>query len=97
MIRAASHARHGDARVRWNNLGDKQFPASNSLGFTLTSDGNYHTYRIKLTDSRAWPARLSNCDSTRSARKARASGFASSPSGSRNEPAGQHIGNRREH
>ena len=54
VIRAASHTRGSDARVFWQNLGDKRFLESSSLGFTLDSDGNYHTYRIKLTDSPAW-------------------------------------------
>ena len=38
----------------WKNLGDEHFSENKSLGFTLTSDGEYHIYRIKLTDSRAW-------------------------------------------
>ncbi|MGO9111201.1 MAG: hypothetical protein ACLP9L_18405, partial [Thermoguttaceae bacterium] len=54
VIQAASHTRGTDALVFWNNLGDAAFSENKSLGFTLNSDGNYHTYRVKLTDSRAW-------------------------------------------
>ena len=54
VIVAASHTRGSDARIFWNNLGDRGFPADKSLGFTLASDGDYHTYRVKLADSPAW-------------------------------------------
>jgi hypothetical protein len=54
VIQAASHTRGSDARVFWKKLGDKDYSEHNSLGFTLNSDGNYHTYRVKLTASRAW-------------------------------------------
>lgn len=54
VIQAASHTRGNDARVFWNHLSDQRFSEGNSLGFTLRSDGNYHTYRIKLTESPAW-------------------------------------------
>ncbi len=58
VIRAASHTRGSDARVFWTNLGDIGFSEKNSLGFTLNSDGNYHTYRVKLNDSRAWRGQI---------------------------------------
>ena len=54
VIRAASHTRGTDARIFWNKIGEKGFAESNSLGFTLISDGNYHAYRVKLSDSRTW-------------------------------------------
>ncbi|MGA2032225.1 MAG: hypothetical protein ABSG68_08225 [Thermoguttaceae bacterium] len=54
VIEAASHTRRNDACVFWNQFGDARFSANKSLGFTLTSDGDYHTYRVKLTDSPAW-------------------------------------------
>ncbi len=53
-IRAAGHTHGSDARIFWKNLGDEHFSENKSLEFTLTSDGEYHIYRIKLTDSRAW-------------------------------------------
>ena len=58
VIQAASHTRGSDARVFWTNLGDIGFSEKNSLGFTLNSDGNYHTYRVKLTDSRTWRGQI---------------------------------------
>jgi len=57
-IQAASHTRGNDARIFWNNLGDERFSENKSLGFTLNGDGNYHTYRVKLTDSRAWRGQI---------------------------------------
>jgi hypothetical protein len=54
VIRAASHTRGSNACLFWKNLGDKEFSENKSLGFPLNSDGGYHTYRVKLTENRAW-------------------------------------------
>ncbi len=54
VIRAASHTRGSDARIFWKKLGEADFSEKNSLGFGLVSDGQYHTYRVKLGDSPAW-------------------------------------------
>ena len=53
-IRAASHTRGSDARLFWKKLGDKDFSERNSAGFVLNSDGDYHTYRIPLSEHPAW-------------------------------------------
>jgi hypothetical protein len=54
VIQAASHSSGTDARVFWANLGDRDFSPDKSVGFTLTSDGQYRKYRVKLTDNPAW-------------------------------------------
>jgi hypothetical protein len=54
-IEAASHTSRTEARVFWRNFGDAdQFDPKKMVQFSISSDGTYHTYRVKLSAHPQW-------------------------------------------
>ena len=54
VVEAACHSGRNDSRLYWRRLSDAGFDDTRSESLALTSDGDFHTYRIKLSDHPNW-------------------------------------------
>jgi hypothetical protein len=54
VIEAASHTSHDDAQLFWRRLDEAGFTETNSIRFSLNSDGAFHTYHVNLANNPDW-------------------------------------------
>jgi hypothetical protein len=54
VIEAATNASKDRARFFWRRFGEKGFSEQAVVNFPMTTDGTFHTYRVKLSDHPAW-------------------------------------------